>query len=192
MLGDAGEDVLVVVRADAAGHGSVLGEGVLQLEAYDAVLALGLFVGAAPIGQNLEGFLSVEVVTIDDGEGFVDDIGRHEHGVGGAPGLDAGLGHGEPGGNLVEFLGDEHKLKRLAVHSFHMGIALFHVGFHIGLEGLTDNIYHFAEAGFHGVVNGVVNDGFPVGAQAVHLFETAIAAAHAGSEYKECRFHSKR
>ena len=189
MLGDAGEDVLVVVEADTAGHAAVLAEGILQFKTYDAVLAFRLFMGAAPVGQNLEGFLSVEVVTVDDGEGFLDHVLGHEHGVRGAPGLHPVFGHGEGRGNLVQFLGNEGELQRLAVHGLHAGVFLLYMGFHVGLEEVTDDIDHLAETGFHGIVDGIVNDGFSVGAQTVHLFESAVTAAHAGSKNKKSRFH---
>ena len=59
----------------------------------------------------------------------------------------------------------------------------------IFLEVLANYEYHFTEAGLKGVVNRVIHDGFTVGAQRVELLETAVAATHACSKYKECWFH---
>ena len=138
----------------------------------------------APVSQNLEGFLAVEIVSVDDGEGLVDDIGRHEDGVGGAPGLHPFLRDGERSGNLVQFLGDENKLEGLSVNGFYAGVFFLDGLFHLGFEGFTDNIDHFAEPGLHGVVDAVVDNGFSMRSQTVHLLEAAITAAHACCQYK--------
>ena len=36
------------------------------------------------------------------------------------------------------------------------------------------------EAGLEGIVDGVFDEGFAVGSEGIHLFETAVTAAHAG------------
>ena len=189
MLGDIGQVALGIIGADAAGNAAVLGKRVFQFEADDAVLPLCGGVGAAPVGQNLERFLAIEIVPVDDGERLPDDIGGHEHGVGGAPGFYTLGIQGETGGNLGEFLGDENELQRCPVHGFHAFVFLLHVGFHLVLERLADNIDHLAETGGYGVVDGIINNGLSVGAQAIHLFQATITAAHTGSQDKQGRFH---
>ena len=109
--------------------------------------------GAAPVSKHLEGLFSVEVVSVDDGEGLLDDVLCHENGVGCAPRLYAVFGDGERCGDLVKFLGYEHKLQRSSVAALDTGIFLLHVGLHVGFERLADNINHLAETGLHGVVD---------------------------------------
>ncbi len=147
--------------------------------------------GPAPVAEDAEGLLPVEVVTVDDGERLVDDVLGHQDRMGGAPGLHAFGVEGEAGGDLVQLLGDEDEFQGLAVHGLHAGVLGLDRLFHVGLKGLPDDIDDFAESGFHGIVDGIVDDGFTVGAEAVHLLESAIAAAHAGSQDKKGRFHSR-
>ena len=104
--------------------------------------------------------------------------------MGGAPGLYAALRNGEGSGNLIQFLGNKDKLQGLAVASLYAGISLLDVGFHIGLESLAHNVHHFAKTGLYGIVDAIVDDGFSVGAQAVHLFEAAVTAAHSSCKNK--------
>ena len=54
----------------------------------------------------------------------------------------------------------------------------------VSLEILADYEHYFAEAGADSVVHRVVHDSFAVGAEAVELLETSVAAAHSGSKYK--------
>ena len=119
----------------------------------------------------------------------MDDVLRHQDGVGGAPGLYALGVQGEPGRNLVQLLGDEAELEGLSVDGFHAGVAGLDVLFHVGLEVFPDDVDDLAETGFHGVVDGIVDDGLSVGAEAVHLLESAVAAAHAGGQDEKGRFH---
>ena len=58
------------------------------------------------------------------------------------------------------------------------------------LEVFADDEDQFAKTGVDGVVDGVVHDGFAVGAETVKLFQAAVTAAHTCCEEKECRFHS--
>ena len=58
-------------------------------------------------------------------------------------------------------------------------------------EVLADDIDDAAETGLHGVINGIIDDGLAIGAQAVHLLEAAIAAAHACGEDEKSRFHAE-
>ncbi len=43
---------------------------------------------------------------------------------------------------------------------------------------------NLAESGVYGIVDRIVHDGFAVGSESVKLFETSVAAAHAGSKNK--------
>ena len=138
----------------------------------------------APVSQNFERLLAVKIVPVDDGKRLLDYLCGHEHGVGCAPGLYTLLRHGEGSGNLVQFLRYEDKLERLPVHGFYSGIFFLNRRFHLIFERLADNVHHFAKTGLHGVVNAIINNGFSVRAQAVHLLEAAIAAAHSGCKYK--------
>ena len=54
---------------------------------------------------------------------------------------------------------------------------------------MADHEDDFAESGADGVVYGVVDDGFFIGSDAVHLFERSVARSHAGGQYQKCRFH---
>ena len=86
--------------------------------------------------------------------------------------------------------GDEDELEGLPDDGLDTGVLGLDGLFHIGLEGLADDVDDLAEAGFHGVVDGIVDNGLTVGAEAVHLLESAVAAAHAGGEDEKGRFHS--
>ena len=104
--------------------------------------------------------------------------------MGGAPGLHPLFRHGEGSGNLVQLLGDENKLEGFPVDGFDPGIFLLDSLLHLGLERLPDDIDNLAESGLHGIVDAVVDDGFSVGTQAVHLLEAAVTAAHTGRQNK--------
>ena len=62
----------------------------------------------------------------------------------------------------------------------------------VGPEGLLAVGPGRFQKGLHGVVNGIVDDGFAVGAEAVHLLESAVTAAHSGGEDEKCRFHTEK
>ena len=51
-------------------------------------------------------------------------------------------------------------------------------------EIFPDDVYDLAEACLHSIVNGIVNDCFTIRTETVHLFQSAVAAAHSGSKYK--------
>ena len=145
--------------------------------------------GAAPVAKYPEGFLAIEVVAVDDCERLVDNILCHEHGVGSAPGFHPFGIDIVSGRDLVQFLGYEHEFQGLAVDGLDVAVLCLDMFFHVGLEVFAHNVYDFAESCFHCVVDGIVDYGFTVGAEAVHLFEPAVAAAHSGCEDKKCRFH---
>ena len=49
-------------------------------------------------------------------------------------------------------------------------------------EVLANHPYNLAESSLDSIVDGVVHDGFAVGTQSVELFQSAVAATHAGSK----------
>ena len=177
-----GEIALGVVVADTAGDAPALGEGLVQFEADYGILSLGILVGMAPVGSHFEGIFSIVVVAVDNDERTVDDILRHQHGMCGTPWLLALRIQGETCRYLVQFLGDEDELQRSAVDALDIRILFRHKGFHVFEEVFAHDVHDLAEASLDGIVYGIINNGFTGGAEAVHLFESAIAAAHTGSE----------
>ena len=129
------------------------------------------------VADHLEGVASVEVVGVDDGKRLVDGLLGHQDGVVGAPGFLAAFGHLEAFGQIVQLL--EHILHLDAVAEM-LGVDF---RFELLLKAVADNKDHFAESGADGVVDRIVHDDFAVGAYAVHLFQSAVAAAHTGSQY---------
>ena len=94
-----------------------------------------------------------------------------------APGFGAFGVDFETFGNLVHALVND--LYR------HMALIFFeHFLAELLLEVFTDNEHYFAESGAQCVENGVVHYGFAGGADAVKLFEAAVAATHAGGKDK--------
>ena len=86
--------------------------------------------------------------------------------------------------NLVELLGYELKLERLSVNALHIAVFLADRLLELLPEILPDDVYDLAEACLHSIVNGIVNDCFTIRTETVHLFQSAVAAAHSGSKYK--------
>ena len=180
---NAGQQFLLVHGANAAAYGSAVGKRVAYAEAYH-----GIFSGAAfgelaeELAHHLEGVAVVEVIAVDDSEGFLDGVLAHHHRVVGSPGLGAAFGASEAFGQCVERLEYEFT-----------GDVVFIFGEHdaaeVLFEILADNKHEFAESGVDGIVDGVVHDGLSVRAQSVQLLESAVAATHSSSEKEECRFH---
>ena len=54
--------------------------------------------------DDLEGLGAVVIVRVDDGEGPINEVFCGQHGVTGAPGLNAALGDGEACGQLIQLL----------------------------------------------------------------------------------------
>ena len=190
VLDHVGQALRRVVVADAAGYAAGLAERVVQLEAHDAEDALAARVRTAPVAGDAEGLTAVEVVAVDDGEGLLDHAGGHQHGVGGAPGLLAlGVDRQETGGDLVQLLGHEDKLQGASVGALDVAVFARDRLLELLEEVFADDVNHFAETGLYGVVNGIIDNGFAVGAEAVHLLESAVTATHAGGEDEKCRFH---
>lgn len=178
---DVGEVACGVGGADATIDAAVVGEGVFEVVADDGVVGGVVGEGGEEVGGGLVGVGAVEVVGVDDGEGFVDDVASGADGVGGAPGFFAVGGEGEAVGEVVEFLEgvvDCDFFGEAGADSFFEGFG----------EVLADDEDDFTEPGANGVEDGVVEDGFAVGAHGVHLFEASVAGAHSGGEDEECGF----
>jgi len=167
--------------ADAAIDGAVIGKGVYDLVSYEGVVS---FVAGGRIASEeacglLVGIGSVKIVGIDDGEGAVDLIAGGEDGMRCSPRFFAALGDGESLGEVIEFL------ERIG--DFDLAGEL---GADRGLESLgkvlSDDEDDFRKPSANGVEDGVIENGFTVGAHWVHLFEAAITAAHSGCENDEC------
>ena len=128
--------------------------------------------------HHLEGVAAIEVVGVDDGEGFVYHILGHEYGVVGTPRFLATFGHTEACRQAVELL----------VDILHGNAASEVVGVDVAFElvgkRMADYEDHLAEAGAYGILDAVVHDYLAVGANAVHLLQPTVAAAHAGSQDK--------
>ncbi len=85
--------------------------------------------------------------------------------------------NGEPFGQSVEAL----------EHYFHRNLALiFRKNFltEVFFDVLANHEHNFAESGADCIKYRVVHDGLALGAYAVKLFQTAVAAAHTGCKYK--------
>jgi len=176
---DLGEQALLVGGGYAPIDGAVFGEGIAQ-DIADHGEGRGGTVFAQEAGHSVEGVGAVVVVGIDDGEGLLYRGAGYQHGVGGAPGFFAEFGIDARRHKAVFFL--EHVCYRNAAFE-----AIADFFFKRGFDVFANNKDYFAEAGADGVVDGILYDGFLVGAYAVYLLEAAIAAAHAGGEDNETR-----
>ena len=170
--------------AYAAAYGAAFAQRVAYAEAHHGILArAALRELAEELAHYLERVAAVEVVAVDDGKGFLNDVLAHHHGMVRAPRLFAAFGHSEALGQFVQRL----------EHHFHRQVVLIladNLLAEIVLKILADDKHQFAETGLDGIVDGIVHNRFAVGAQTVHLLQTTIAAAHAGSKQKQCRFHT--
>ena len=129
------------------------------------------------VGHHLKGVASIKIIGIDDGERLVYHILGHQNGVVGAPGFLSSFRHFETFRQVVKFL----------EHIFHINTVAKVFGIYLGFEFLFETMtyhkHHFAKSGAYGVVNGVVHNDFAVRPNAVHLFQSTVAAAHSGSKY---------
>ena len=176
LLGDAGEVALIVRGADAPGHAAVIGDGFVQPVAHHAVAA-GVGGGGEEVENGLEGRLAVVVVGVDHGEGRIPHLlSGADHRVAGAEGLDSSLGDGVASGELVEFL--------IGIANLHgtLGQPYAYGGHEVLPDGLLDEDHRRAEAGLVGVINGIVQNGLPMGTNRVDLLEPTIPTAHSRSQ----------
>ena len=108
----------------------------------------------------------------------MDVVLSHQDGVVGAPGFLSPFGNGESLRQVVQLLEGVFHLDAVAEM---VGIDVL---FKLLFEAVAYHKDHLAKAGTDGVVHRVVHDDFAVGAHAVHLFQSAVAAAHTGSKNK--------
>ena len=185
-----GSQVAVFVGlAHASCYAAVIGHGVAQLVAHHAVVANICIPGIAQIVVDCpEGGLSVVVVGVDHGKGrAVNSFLGAEDCMTGAPGLCAAFGDRKAFRNFFQLLIGVPDLHGAALqpcaHCFH--------------KILADCFFNYndcgVEAGFMGIKQGVVQNGFPVAAHRIDLLQTAVTAAHAcGHDYQNGFFpHSK-
>ena len=109
--------------------------------------------------------------------------------MGGSPRFLALRVEGEAFRNLVEFLSHKLEFERGAVNTFHVAVFLFDNLLHLSFEVFSYDIDNLSETCLNSIINRVIDDGFTIWTEAVHLFESAIAAAHSGSKNKKCWFH---
>ena len=106
VLRDLEEVVVLVLLADAAGDVSVLGDGVAQEVADhgELIAVVAVRVALEVLVYLPEALGAVVVVGVDYGEGAVNYVAGGEDGVAGAPWLDAAVGDGIAGRQVVELL----------------------------------------------------------------------------------------
>ncbi len=120
---------------------------------------------------------AIEVVGVDYSKGFGNGFFAHEHGMVCTPWLGAVGRAGVAFGKLVESLEND-----FCGHYAFIFAEYFFA--EILLKIFADNEYYFSESGLNGIVYGVVHYCLAVGAEAVELFESAVTAAHTGSQYE--------
>ena len=174
-LNHIGKVAIVVVRAYATSHRTVLAEGVTYAETYHGILVLGSLGQRAQELANLhEAVATVEVVAVDDAERLLDNVLTHEHSMIGAPRLLTTLGNRESCGQCVECLETELTLHLALVLRENLGAELL-------FEILADNPYYLTKTCLNGVVDTIIHDGLAIGAQTVELLQATIAATHTSS-----------
>ena len=164
--------------ADAARDRTVLRKRLVQVVSDHAIAVAALAELRQVVPDGLIGLGAVEIVGIDHGEGFVNRIGCHHHGVVRTPRLDTAFGNGKTFGQVVEFLENEIYGDAPAETVGREDLA------ELLLEGVADDEDDLAETGADGVVDRIVDDGLVVGTDTVHLFERPVAGAHARGEYQ--------
>ena len=102
-LGHGYQHAVGIRLADAARHMAVFGQGV-----FDAVAHHGMRAGRSlcreELRDALKGGAAIEIVGVDHAERSVDLLAGAQHGMRGAPGLDAPLGNGKAFGQPVRRL----------------------------------------------------------------------------------------
>lgn len=161
---DPGEET-VADLADAAIDRAVIGKGIDDLVTDESA---GEFLGGwgrifQESGGLSVGIAPVEVIGIDHREGAVDFMAGGADGVSGAPRFFASFGDGEAFGEVVHFLKGVDDLDE-------MGKAVADFFFELGGEVLADDKNHLGEAGADGIEDGIIEDGFAMGAHRVNLF----------------------
>ncbi len=163
----------------------------VQFKSDNGVDSLAAGVLPAPLCSYLERLPAIEIISVYHQERLLDHVLGHKDSMRRAPRL-LPLGvEAEPGRNLAELLGDEHELERSPVTAFDIAVFLLDALLEGFEEILAYHIYDFPESGVHCVIDGIVDDCLSVRAEAVHLLEPAVSAAHAGRKDQKCWFHNK-
>ena len=159
----------------------MLGDGVAQLIGDHALFAV-VRVVLQKIVERGERAGAVEIVRVYNCERPFDRTRTAEHGVSGAPRLDA------PFGDTVS-LRQAVKLLIDVLHVENLLHALADAGLEIGIDLVLDDEAHLAETGAVRIKHRVVDDGVTHLVHCGYLLEAAEAAAHSGGEDNKCRFH---
>ena len=138
--------------------------------------------------QLHKSFLTVVVVGVDDGERLLDDALAGQHGLAGAPGFGAALGHTVTRGHIFQCL------KRIVDLDTQVGADLLDAvadGLFKGfLDIVADDKDDLVKASFDGVVDRVIHDDLAVGADCGQLFDAAAeTGAYTGRHNNQSCFH---
>ena len=186
-LHDLGQQA-VFGLTDTPGHAAVVGHGIAQQITHHAVVInRAVFHLAQRIIKHLISGFSVVVVSVDYRKGCViDGILGTQHRMASTPGLRAFSGDRVAGGEIVQLL---------------IGIADLHGAFfqpltHGGHEVLTDGFLDNDDSGFKACLVSIeqrkVQNCFSLASNGVNLFQTAVAAAHAGGQNDQNGFLSHK
>ena len=187
-LVDARQQAVSIYLALSPGHTAVVGNGLAQLVAHHGIM---IFLPVLSLGKEVidhpESVFSVIIVGIDDRKGRIADfLSGAQHTVAGAPGLlplrRDGIALGEHLVHLLIGIANLHgTFFQAAAHRLH---EILPNGF------FNDNNGRF-KPGLMGIIQGIVQNGFPVGAHRIDLLQSAVAAAHTGGHHHQDRlFHN--
>ena len=127
--------------------------------------------------QYLIRLLSVEVIGVDDSERLFDEVFTHEYGVVGTPRFAA---------LRVVAASCRYFIDRLETDLalYFTFVLTQYDAAEIILEVLADDKHDLAKTCAKRIIDTVVQDSLAVRAQAVHLFQSSVAAAHSGRQNK--------
>ena len=157
--------------AYAARNRAVFGQGILQQKARH-----GVFAGLVRLGEKIvnlpEGVAAVEIVAVDGGKGCVDILPAAHHGMAGAPGLGAAVGHGAALRQMLQVL---------------KNVVRFHQPLYVAADLLAEILQNIvpddenypAKARTVGVEKGIINNALAMSAKGSKLLDAAETAADA-------------
>ena len=177
-----GQLTVFIYGADTARHRSLIREGVYQPIARHAQLQFPVFLvrcGQKAV-QLLKRLGAIVVVGIDDRKRLPQHIGAAHHRMCGTP-------------RLLPSIRNGIALRQIG----HTLVGIFYL--RLGVpppDPLLKNLSVFrlndaddpTEACFHRIVNGIINDQFPVRAYRFRLLQSAVAAAQTCRHNDQCRF----
>ena len=125
---------------------------------------------------------TVVIICIDHREWFLHHIAAAQHRMAGAPGLFPPLRHSIACRQCIQLLVNilhrhmgSHRIADLLLERF--------------LNRVLDHKHHLAKAGAQGVIDGIIHQLLPGGADRCDLLQPAKAAAHPGSHNDQCWLH---